>query len=96
MSTPQVSLIGLQALGGPDLELLAFGFQQRDAELSNDLRRNLRLHIEDVFEDPIVGLGPDLTVVGGADQLRCDPDSAAVVALGPGHGAVENIFHVQL
>jgi hypothetical protein len=75
----QVRLVGLHVLGGTGLQGLALGFEQGDVQLAGHLGGDVALHREDLLELAVVAVGPQMRVVGHADQLRRDAHPAGAV-----------------
>ncbi|NIP58169.1 MAG: hypothetical protein GWM92_05320, partial [Gemmatimonadetes bacterium] len=92
--SPDVEVVGLQVVGGAlgDPGLLLRG--ELGLERPGDPTGQLALDLEDVLgaQPPVVGLGPEVFVGGGVDELGVHPDPVA----GPLHAALHHGGHAQL
>ena len=83
--TPQVRLVGLHALGGPRLQGRLLLREQRDAELLHHRLGDLGLGREDVVQDAVVAVRPDVRVVGDADEPWRDANAPRTFGSVPAH-----------
>ena len=100
MDALQVSLVRFEILGGSLLDGLAFTPEKRHVDLREHALGDIGLHVEDLFHDAVVALGPNVGVVRDADELRRYPNTArALVSLLPHclptNRAFENEVDVQ-
>ena len=58
----------------------------------HDVRRHLILQVEDVFEDAVITVRPNMHPVRGVDQLASDPYPVARFS----HAAFQHIMHAKL
>ena len=77
---------------GKDAEpLLRLGVGQRDFQGFGDLVRDFVLDIEDVLDQPVESVRPQVIAITGADQLRRDPYAATRLP----HAAFEDVVDAQ-
>src|ERR1019366_4066126 len=85
-------VVGREVLGRLALDYLARLRRDRRLERVRDLLRELPLDREDVGQVAVVGLGPDVLVGRGADQLTGHPHLVA----GAPYAALEDVGDAEL
>ena len=73
------------------LDLLADHGADLGLDLADDVAGDLVLDLEDVFQVPVVALGPDMTAGAGIDELGGDPDALP----GAAHGALDDVVGAE-
>ncbi|GMR23141.1 MAG: hypothetical protein BMS9Abin37_1544 [Acidobacteriota bacterium] len=97
MDALHVSLVRFEILGRSLLDDLTLATEKRDVDLGEHALGDIGLHVEDLFHDAVVALGPNVSVVGDADELRRYPNAArALVSSLPAHRAFEDEVDIEL
>jgi len=92
LARPQVEAVGLGAARGRAVQHLALARLERQMERLHDPLRNLRLHVEQVFERAVEAVGPQRIPVRCAHQLGADASAVA----GAAHAAQQHVVGGQL
>ena len=92
----EVEIVGAEILGRFCGECLVIGRLERHVERGRDLLGDPRLYLEHFLDRLVVPPGPEVTVVGHADELRGDPDPARAADPLPPHAALEDVVHPEL
>ncbi len=79
----QVQVVGPHVLGAVLGELPRFRRGERHPERLGDGRGDLLLHREDVLQDAVVAVGPEMEPVGAVDELGGNADAVAGLADAP-------------
>jgi len=96
VATAQIRLVGLEVGGRLRLDELAFVLREHHAQVAGHALGDLELHVENVVDDPVVGLCPKMGVIRDSNQLRRDPDPAfPTFAARPADGAFEYISDIE-
>ena len=89
---PEEGVVSRHVVGGSALEQDLLLRREDSRERGGDLLRNLRLDGEDVRDVPVIGLGPDLNVRAGVNELACHPDPGTRAL----HTALKDVGDVEL
>ena len=92
----EIEVVGPEVLGRLGRDRLVVGLLQRQVQRGRDLLRDPRLDLEHLLQRLVEAPGPEVAVVGDADELRRHPDPARAAGLLPPHAPLEDVVHPQL
>lgn len=92
----QVEVVCAKIVGRLGGERLLLRLLERQVQRGRDLLGDPRLHLKHLLERLVVAPGPEVAVVGDADELRRNSHPARPPDPLPAHPALEDVVHPQL